>query len=552
MDKRFSIYKKIHEQEHNKRKRLSILLYISLLFVVAVVVSMVLIFCMTREFRFKYAAKRSGEIAEDACMTAKMVIEFEDPELTLFEDEGMRKVIHERFRNICQYSNLRYLYLYTIDENQVRHHLVVAAASDQDDTRVNNELGYGTTSDTPLHEAEMKALQGERKTGYDIVNNEYGEVCTWYLPVFDSNDHVAAIVGADFSMGYISNLERTTVIRSSLIMMVIFAVSFVLAILLIRGMVLKPIREISKKMKGYMKDRNCDIPKRKLILTGTYLEDWVEDEISDIAESFSSMGKDINNYLSQIEDLTRVQLHNQIQMDVARNIQYGIVPPKFKGENGRIFCKGFMHAARAVGGDFYDSFYIGDDKYCGMIGDVSDKGISAALFMAVTRTMLRDYLSLGISPADAINRANNELFSRNPENMFVTVFIFILDLKTGEAVFANAGHDAPLMITKDEAHFLEMDPGMVIGLMEEIDIKNSSFKLEPSQSVLIFTDGVTDSVNTAGECYGTERIKQLFDCKKEEGYYDLIIETTMDSVNEYSKDCDQFDDMTMLAITYKG
>lgn len=542
--------KEIKYNSQGKRiKQLSILLYIGVLFLVAVTASMISLIAVSREYRFNYAAKQSGDAAENACHMADLILKYDDPGFEIFDNEEKREEIHSFFRSICEFAQLQYLYLYTVDDKGVRHHIIVAAADEDLDRAINMKAGFGTTGDAPLHTNEIKALKGDVNSGYEIVNNQYGNVCTWYLPVFDTENEaeVVALIGADYDMEHIRKIQRMNLFKTTLTITVVFTVTFILALLMIRKMVLNPLRHISERMKNFMNDRNCELPPRRMPFEGE-----VEDEISDIANSFQSMGKDINEYLSEIENLTRAQVANQVQMDVARNIQYGIVLPSYTEEKENVICEGYMQAAKSVGGDFYGSFFMYNGNYCGFIGDVSDKGVSAALFMVMTRTMLRDHLKLGVTPADAINSTNTELCRENPAGMFVTVFIFTLDVNTGEIIYANAGHNPPIIIGKDEAHFLDMDPGMVVGLMEDVEVKNHTLKLEPGQSILIYTDGITDSVNEDGEGFGEKRLLDLFNCVKDDGFEEKIVERITTAVGDYSRGCVQFDDMTVLSVTYEG
>ncbi len=538
---------KLHKTSKQGKKRVSILTYIGILFAISVMISMLILYVMSYDYRFEHAATESGQAARNACLMAGIVLKYEDPQLTVMKDEKKREELHALFKSICSFAGLKYLYLYSVDEQEVRHHIIVAAVDQEDDDNVNKTAGFGTTSDTPLHEQEKEALKGNVESGYEVVNNEYGHVCTWYMPVMDQNGNVLALLGADYSMEHVLRQEKKTLKHSTFILMVVFVTAFLLSILMIRAVVLKPLRIISERMMNFVHDRNCNLPSKWMPF-----EETVENEISDIADSFHTMGTDLNDYLSEIEDLTRKQVANKIQMDVARNIQYGIVLPVYSEENEGIHCEGFMHAAKEVGGDFYDSFFMENGKYCAFIGDVSDKGVSAALFMAMIRTMLRDHLNLGISPAEAINRTNSELYSHNPEGMFVTLFAFVLDVKTGEGVFANAGHNPPLLIGKNEAHYLEMDPGMVTGLLEKIDIKDNTFRLEKGHTILIYTDGITDAVNEAGENFGEERLRELFDHEEDPGNEKGIVERLRKAVNEFSSGCVQFDDMTAFAVSFKG
>jgi len=533
------------EQGTGKKKiRVSILVLIGGLFAVSLFISMAIVYFMSSSYRFENAVSASGQIARDACSVAGIILAYEDPDLTLVEDEEMRDELHAILRAVCSISGLKRIYIYTVDENDVRHHLLVAADTDEEDAEINRVAGFGTTSDAPLSRQEREALNGD-SDGYDIISNEYGNVCAWYMPVVDSSSgDVFAIIGADYSMDFIQSVEKKNVRHVTYIFLILVAITFTLALIMVSLNVLKPIRIISERMKNCVHDGNYELPADIMPL-----EESVENEISDIAGSFQSMGRDINAYIKEIEVLTRKQLENRVQMDVARSIQYGMVLPTYEEEKNGVFCQGFMHAAKDVGGDFYDSFFMGDGKYCGIIGDVSDKGVSAALFMGMTRTMLRDHMNLGISPAEAIIRTNEWLCGHNPEGMFVTIFAFILDPKTGDVLYANSGHNPPLIIGGSHAEFLKLDSGTVTGLLEDMGVKDYSFRLKKGQTLLTYTDGVTDAVNKDEECFGERRIKELFENGDDAGKEGSVVDRLIQAVMDHSVGCEQFDDMTILAVT---
>ncbi|MBP5707099.1 MAG: SpoIIE family protein phosphatase, partial [Spirochaetales bacterium] len=198
-----------------------------------------------------------------------------------------------------------------------------------------------------------------------------------------------------------------------------------------------------------------------------------------------------------------------------------------------------------------DCFQRIDGTMCIMIGDVSGKGITAAIFMAMTKTMLREKLMSGCSPAQALNQANDELCAQNPENLFVTVFVAILDSDTGKICYANAGHTAPVIL-QDEPYFLKMDNGMALGMFEDAGLKDDTLQLNAHQGILLYTDGVTEALDKDNHFFGTQRLHDavLHNCTETDNAMDTV-NGVLNVVHDFSAGKEQFDDTAILAAYFK-
>lgn len=215
------------------------------------------------------------------------------------------------------------------------------------------------------------------------------------------------------------------------------------------------------------------------------------------------MAGDISNYINNIEQLTKERVETNVQLEIVRRIQHGLVPEKTELNSKNFTVSAVTKPAKKVGGDFYDCFQKDDDTLCIMIGDISGKGISAAIFMSMTKTMIREKLMAGLSPAETLNYVNDEICKQNPENIFATTFIAVLHAKTGELCYANAGHTWPLLLN-DNPDFMETDNGIAIGLFEDAGIKDYSLHLSKNQGIMLYTDGITDANKADKTFFGTE------------------------------------------------
>ncbi len=249
---------------------------------------------------------------------------------------------------------------------------------------------------------------------------------------------------------------------------------------LMQRRIVVPIDAISNSMNSFAKDSRIR-PEPLNITSG--------DEIGQIAASYEKMTEDISDYVNNIEALTREKLENNVQLEIARRIQNGLVPEKTQYDAVCFAISLVTRPARTVGGDFYDGFLRDDGKLCIVMGDVSGKGISAAMFMAMIKTAIRERLTVDPSPAEALNRINDEMCAQNPENLFATVFAAFLDPENGEFVYANAGHTYPVLL-KDEPELFIPESGIALGLFEDAGLRDHTMTFRPGQGILLYT-GVT-------------------------------------------------------------
>jgi len=208
-----------------------------------------------------------------------------------------------------------------------------------------------------------------------------------------------------------------------------------------------------------------------------------------------------------------------------------------------------LQPAREVGGDFYDFFFINDRELCLIVGDVSGKGVPAALFMAVTKTMLKARAIDDPSPASVATRVNNELSADNPASMFITLFIAIVDVRSGEMRFTNAGHNPPYILRKSTGiECLNQRHGPIIGAVEDVAFKESESQLSEGDSVFIFTDGVTEAMDVSGQLYSEDRLEKFL--KQANGSSaEQLTQDTVAAVEDFATGAEQADDITILTFT---
>jgi len=238
------------------------------------------------------------------------------------------------------------------------------------------------------------------------------------------------------------------------------------------------------------------------------------------------------------------------ELDIARQIQQSILPRRFPARS-QIDLFATMLPARDVGGDFYDFFALDDERVGLVIGDVSGKGMPAALFMAVCRTLVKATALSGLGPATCLQRVNTQLLSDNPSEMFVTLFYAILDTGCGDLTYSNGGHNPPLLIRAGAAAETIAAGGALLGVLDRPQFLEHRLQLHPGDTLLLYTDGVTEAANRADVLYGDQGIAGFVS----RGGYDnaeQLVHALIADVARHGAGSAQSDDITLLALRYLG
>ncbi|QGY43169.1 SpoIIE family protein phosphatase [Maribellus comscasis] len=278
------------------------------------------------------------------------------------------------------------------------------------------------------------------------------------------------------------------------------------------------------------------------------------DEILQLKEAFAFLQTEIQEYIRNLQQATIEREKMESELRIARNIQMGLIPKIFPPfpNHPQIDLYAELEPAREVGGDLYDFFLTDDNHLCFVIGDVSGKGVPASLFMAVTRTLLRTVANQNKSPQTIINELNQALASDNEENMFVTLFLGILNLKTGELDYVNAGHNAPILLREGQPpRAVPVVTNIPLGVLPQFDFAQGQMLLESNDNLFLYTDGINEAENISQELYSTERLMRSLEENQSKDPQELI-GAIIASVNKFADGNVQSDDMTLLALKYSG
>jgi len=278
------------------------------------------------------------------------------------------------------------------------------------------------------------------------------------------------------------------------------------------------------------------------------------DEVGKLAQALRYMQASLKEYIRKLMETTAAKERIESELQIAREIQTSMLPrifPPFPDKKEfDIFAT--MEPAKEVGGDFYDFFLINENKLCFLMGDVSGKGVPAALFMMITKTLLKNAGLQDIPAHEILSRANNIVALDNSSAMFTTVFCAVLDIKSGEVEWANAGHNPPLVYQKDSGFaFLDTGKSFVLGPMPDFKYTSHKIRLDPGDMFFLYTDGVTEAMNTKQELFSEERLKDDLNKLKDKNITE-IIKALRNEIATFVKDAPQSDDITMLALKYNG
>jgi len=387
------------------------------------------------------------------------------------------------------------------------------------------------------HERGNDTLEMMEKYDNDPTTNEdLNNFIVYYAPIENVIWSVCFLIPED------DILEGANRLRTSLmVFIVLLLVGISILIYLIIHKQLRPLEILSDDAKDIANGRfDTPLPEIK-----------TNDEIRHLRDSFAEMQSSLRHYIEELKSTTAKKASMESELNIASGIQMSMLPKVFPPYPDRkeLDIFGALTPAKGVGGDLYD-FYIRDEKLFFCIGDVSGKGVPASLVMATTRTLFRTISNNESEPNVIMESINHTIADNNDTNMFVTLFVGVLDLKTGNLKYTNAGHDAPIIISDEGSKMLTVDANLPIGVITGFKYSLQQTSLHKKSTIFLYTDGLTEAENTEHELFGSERTDEVI--HKIEKSYDpkLLIETMTDAVHQFVGKAEQSDDLTMLAITY--
>jgi phosphoserine phosphatase RsbU/P len=455
---------------------------------------------------------------------------------------SISKMIHE----YCVANNLTYLYTYT--EKDYSFYCTSTNSSP-------DEIADG--SFTPYFDLYSEAPQSiyqawtEREPIRETVTDRWGTVLTLFLPM-ETTAGTRFIAGADVDIAFVNGLLSDSLKRCLLLGLLAF-----IAILFISHYASRHFAHAIQKLATYTGEFASSnfnvveaIPLRREI---QQLPVRYRDEIGSLASAFLKMEDCLANYLKDLTETTAIKERIENEIKLAGEIQADMLPRAFDPgiHHGRVDLHATMKPAREAGGDLFDYFFIDEDHLCFAVGDVSGKGVAAALFMTVAITILRANANVNRldRPDLILSRANQLLCRNNEANNFLTLFLGILNVRTGMLTFSDGGHNRPyLRSSNGEATSIEVEGGTALGVFEDLEYATQTLQLKPGDSLFLYTDGVNEAVAADQSFYGETRLANLLTALPPDAPTSVWVETVMKDVSAFAEGAEQSDDITLLAL----
>ncbi len=380
-----------------------------------------------------------------------------------------------------------------------------------------------------------------------ITNYEFGWLLSALVPIKDENGTMCGYVDVDLSMNEIKAMEKEFLLESALILA---GITLVLALLLLfatRKILVTPINRLAEAT-GEFIHRNEQSGGTNAVINLSGLDSG--DEIGHLYRSIRQMEIDIYAYIENLTSVTAEKERIGAELDVAKHIQASMLPSIFPAfpERPELDIYATMTPAKEVGGDFYDFFLVDDDHLVMVMADVSGKGVPAALFMVIAKTLLKNCAQTGLSPKEVLEKVNNQLCEGNEAELFVTVWLGVYEISTGKLIAANAGHEYPVIKKKNGIFELIKDRhGFVLAGMENSRYKEYELTLLPGDKLYLYTDGVAEATDAQQALFGTDRMIESLNNSKDLSVKDLLINMKRD-IDAFVGEAPQFDDITMLGL----
>lgn len=500
-------------------------------------------------------------------MYAQRVISGSKSVATMLDKEDVRMIISDGGENSEAYGRVEnilntikrdgeitYLSMVIPDEDSVTFYIDGCVPEMGDDPA--NQLTYGMDvlyTDAANDEADLQkylliwGMYAENKGTEEplVTDNSYGYNYTAVAPILDENEQAIAEIQYILDMQEVRDHLNGFLYNMLGISFCIICAALLLYILLVKWMVLNPVEKLS--------EFTTEITK-----TGNFSKQEIEiktgDEIEALGQSFNYMMERLEDYIKDLTVVTAEKERIGAELNVATQIQSSMLPCIFPAfpDRDELDIYATMTPAKEVGGDFYDFFMVDERHVAIVIADVSGKGVPAALFMVIGKTLIKDHTQPGRDLGEVFTEVNNILCESNDNGMFITAFEGVLDLVTGEFRYANAGHEMPFIYRKDGGYeAYKIRPGFVLAGMENIKYKEQKIQLNIGDKIFQYTDGVTEATDKDNQLYGMDRLHKVLNEKCLDCNPEQTLKLVKEDIDAFVGDNDQFDDITMLCLEYK-
>lgn len=465
------------------------------------------------------------------------------------------KEMYDLFNKLKADGEITYLSLVVPDEDSVTFYIDAMVENMGDDPAL--QIPYGsdilyTDAANPNDPKDMEKYitiweNYSKNKGVDkplVTDNDYGFNYTGISVILDENGKAIAEIQYILDMSEVRAYLNSFLVNMFIISFVIIGIAILAYIVFVRKIVINPVGRLTDFTQEITKTNDFENQRIK-IKTG--------DEIESLSHAFNFMLSELEDYIDNLSKVTAEKERIGAELDVARHIQASMLPSLFPAfpERDEFDIFASMTPAKEVGGDFYDFFLVDDNHLVMVIADVSGKGVPAAMFMMISKTLLKSAAQSGLSPKAILEKVNNQLCENNDAEMFVTVWIGILEISTGKMVCANAGHEYPAIMRKDGNFELYKDKhGFVLAGMEGSKYREYELVLSAGDRLFVYTDGVAEATDINNNLYGTDLMINALNKAKDLSSRELLSSLHSD-IDSFVGSADQFDDITMLSIQIK-
>ena len=459
--------------------------------------------------------------------------------------------VYDMLDRICNRSSATFVYVIQPDISDYGHITFLFSTMKAGQGYQHYEFGYlRETTNDDYRRKYQKLYEGESERELVVRDRGYIETdphITAMVPLKGGDGKTKAILCVQYQMATIIGV-RNSFVKKVLITMILVALAVSIGQVTYLGRrLLHPLQIITKEASRFASENEMRDEKLSSVIKN-------RDEIGQLARAIDQMEEQIQSYVEKITSITAEEEKMRTELSLAARIQLEALPGTFPAfpDRNEFDIYASMKPAKDVGGDFYDFFLVDDDHLCLVIADVSGKGIPAALFMMVSRTILANIAMMGMSPKEVLEKANEAICANNKEEMFVTVWLGILEISTGKVTAANAGHEYPVLKKPDQDFEILIDKhGFVLGGMEEVKYREYEFDMEPGSKLFLYTDGLPEATDNEQNMFGVElmmdALNESLNLSTKE-----ILDHMKGRVDGFVGSAPQFDDLTMLCIEYFG
>lgn len=464
--------------------------------------------------------------------------------------EKYTKVLNDLDR-ICNSSGATFVYVIIPDTKDYAHIDFIFSTINHESTYKVYDFGYHRETTNDEYKEKYRALC-EKKSEREMVIRDQGYIetgshITMMVPLKGSDGKVKALLCVQRQMDILARMRNSFISKIIITLICLVIIVILVQSIFLHRTLLRPLKLISGEATRFSTENT--VSQKKLTESISNI-----DEIGMLAGSVDRMEEQIQEYIDNITRAAAEKERVSTELDMATRIQESMLPNDYPAFPDRdefdIFAK--MTPAKEVGGDFYDFFLVDDDHLCVVMADVSGKGIPAALFMMASKIILKNNAVMEKTPAEILKDTNNSICANNQLDMFVTVWLGILEISTGKLVAANAGHEYPVLKAPDGKYELIKDKhGFVIGGMSGMRYKEYELTLKPGSKLFLYTDGIPEATNAKEELFTNERMLNALNENPDADTKQTLLNVRI-AVDEFVQDAEQFDDLTMLCLEYKG